>query len=78
MTGAELRERRLKLELSQEALAKLLGTKANTIARNERGDSPIQNPVMMDLALQTLERNKEIKKYCADHPGDRSEHVSGR
>lgn len=62
MTGAELRKRRLKLGLSQEVLAKLLGTTRNTIARNEREDSPIANPTMLDLALQTLERKNEKRK----------------
>lgn len=62
MTGAELKQRREKLGLTQSSLAKLLGTTQNTIARNERGDSPIQNPTMMDLALKTIEREKQKEK----------------
>lgn len=59
MTGEDLRERRKRLGLTQSDLAKLLGTTETTIRRNEKGQSPIQNPTMLDLALKTLERNKE-------------------
>lgn len=62
MTGAELKQRREKLELSQEVLAKLLGTTQTTISRNELGLSPIQNPTMMDLALKTIEREYDAKR----------------
>lgn len=62
MTGEQLRERRKKLGLSQASLAKLLNVAENTIARNERGVNPIQNPTMLDLALKTLERNQENER----------------
>lgn len=62
MTGEELRERRIKLGLTQATLAELLGTTETTIRRNEKGQSPIANPTMLDLALQTLERKNEKRK----------------
>jgi len=33
-----------------------LGLNSNTISRWERGDTPIGNPRMLDLALKALER----------------------
>ena len=58
LNGARLRERRAALVLSQAELAAELGVPANTIARWERGELTIRNPVMVDLALQTLERER--------------------
>ncbi len=55
MTGAQLRERREKLGLSQSALASKLGTTQNTISRWELETLPIERPQMLDLALRTLE-----------------------
>jgi transcriptional regulator with XRE-family HTH domain len=63
MSGNELRERREKLGLSQSTLAKKLGTTQNTVSRWELGTMEIQNPVMLDLALQTLERKNERKQF---------------
>lgn len=61
MTGAELQKRREKLGLNQTALAKLLGTTQNTISRWELEKLQIQNPEMLDLALQTIERQNDAK-----------------
>lgn len=55
MDGAELRGRRAALGLSQSALGAVLGVARNTIARWERGELTIENPQMLDLALQRLE-----------------------
>jgi DNA-binding transcriptional regulator YiaG len=52
----DLYERRQRLGVTQVDLAGKLGVSANTIACWERGDKPIGNPRMLDLALQTLER----------------------
>ena len=59
MKNTELLERRKKLGLSQTNLAEKLGTTQNTISRWENGTMEIQNPKMLDLALQTLERKKK-------------------
>jgi len=52
----DLIERRRRLGLSQAELGRRLGTNSNTISRWERGDAPIGNPRMLDLALKALER----------------------
>ncbi len=59
VTGAELKARREKLELSQTALASKLGTTQNTISRWELQTFEIEKSRMLDLALKTLEREKE-------------------
>ena len=61
MNGTELKRRRDNLNLSQTVLAQKLGTTQNTISRWENGTIEIQNPEMLDLALQTLERENERK-----------------
>jgi DNA-binding transcriptional regulator YiaG len=58
VTGAQLRERRAALGLSQAQLATALGTTENTIARWERSALTIAQPVLLDLALEALERRK--------------------
>ena len=55
MNGAEIRERRKKLQLTQDGLAESLGMSKNTIARWER-DELAPSP-MLDLALKYLEMN---------------------
>lgn len=52
MTGEQLREKRQKLELTQEALAKELGVSSNTVARWERDEVAI--PPYLELALNWL------------------------
>lgn len=61
MIGAELKQRREKLGLSQASLAQKLGTSTNTVARWEREEMKIQNPEMLNLALKTLERENKSK-----------------
>ncbi len=56
MTGADLRQRREALGLTQAQLGALLGKPQKTISRWERGDHRIESPVVLDLALRTLER----------------------
>ena len=67
MTGTELRDRRHKLDLTQEQLARLLGVTVNTIARWERG-CPIGHPTMLDTTLRMLEHERSRA-----HPGTRTE-----
>ena len=45
MTGRELRALRVKEGLTQQQLAELTGTTRNTIARQERGESAIREPM---------------------------------
>jgi len=59
MTGAELRERREGLGLSQAALASKLGTNQITISRWESDKLRIERPAMLDLALKALEDGHE-------------------
>lgn len=60
MTGAELRKRRERLELTQAQLGNMLGgVSGNTIARWERDEVKI--PVYLGLALETIERKHSMK-----------------
>ena len=45
MTGRQLRALRVKAGLTQQQLAELAGTTRNTIARQERGESTIREPM---------------------------------
>jgi transcriptional regulator with XRE-family HTH domain len=55
MDAKELKDRRLKFQLSQEELGSMLNVAGNTVARWERGEMKI--PPYLHLALETLERN---------------------
>ncbi len=54
MTGAEIREARARLGLTQVQLADALGVSPNTLARWERGEIPPVHPTMLRLALERL------------------------
>jgi transcriptional regulator with XRE-family HTH domain len=54
LTGRELRRRRLRLGLTQQALATRLGMSRNTITRYERGFLPVI-PKYVALAVRGLE-----------------------
>lgn len=54
MTGDELREKRVALELTQAQLAEILDVKPNTVARWERGLLSV--PRTVKLAMETVER----------------------
>jgi transcriptional regulator with XRE-family HTH domain len=54
MTRIELRDARRRLGLSQTALGELLGVRMRTIARWERGVTPV--PEWAELALAELAR----------------------
>lgn len=56
MTGSELKQRRKKLNFTQRSLAKKLGVTQATVWRWESEQIQIQNPEMLDLALQMLEK----------------------
>lgn len=51
MQADQLRQRRLDANLTQAALAKLIGVTANTVARWERGEVAITVPMARLLAL---------------------------
>jgi DNA-binding XRE family transcriptional regulator len=53
MTGAELKERRLRLGLSQAQFGKLIGVSRYTIARSEHGHP--SESVIMRVALRVKE-----------------------
>ena len=55
MTGQELRRLRRVLGLTQVALAHLVGVSANSIARQERGEMGIKEPLarLIQLLAQT-------------------------
>ena len=58
MTAAELRAIRKKLGLTQAALAQLVGVATNTIARQERGESGIGEPLARLLKLLAEQRSR--------------------
>jgi DNA-binding XRE family transcriptional regulator len=53
---ADLRERRLRLHLSQAALAEALGVTRNTVARWECHELEIRHPELVQIALDRLEQ----------------------
>lgn len=56
MTGAELKQRRERLGLSQVALAKLWGVRQATISDWETEKKRMEHPEIIEMALETLER----------------------
>ena len=60
--GEEVRERRLKLELSQEALAHLAGIHTNVVGRLERGS---YNPTVLTLLSIALKLNTSLEALFA-------------
>lgn len=56
MTGKDLRKHRKQLDLTQAGLAERLGVTANTVARWERDEIPIREPM---ARLITLVRNND-------------------
>ena len=62
MTGAELKQRREQLGLSQSSLAQHFGVRQATVADWEQEKHKIQHPNLLDLALKTLERESKTEK----------------
>jgi transcriptional regulator with XRE-family HTH domain len=60
MTGAELREQRKSLNLTQEELGEILGITSNTIARWERDEMAV--PPFLHLALKQIKPKRPAKK----------------
>ena len=60
--GEEVRERRLRLELSQEALAHLAGIHTNVVGRLERGS---YNPTVLTLLSIALKLNTSLEALFA-------------
>jgi non-specific serine/threonine protein kinase len=54
MLAKDLREQRLRLRMSQAALASALGVARNTIARWERNELEIQHPELIQMALDRI------------------------
>jgi predicted ATPase/DNA-binding CsgD family transcriptional regulator len=60
MLATDLREQRLRLHLSQAALAEALGVARNTVARWERLELEIQHPELIRMALDRLETDENL------------------
>src|SRR5579859_1400574 len=60
MLPGDLRERRLRLRLSQAALAEALGVARNTVARWERNELEIRHPELVEMALDRLELDEPL------------------
>ena len=58
MKGAALRERRMVLGMTQAELAKALGVASNTVARYERDESGIPEPVARLVMLLQPKKQK--------------------
>lgn len=56
MTGEQLKQRRKKLGLRQEALAERWEIPQATLSRWESGKHKIQHPQILDDAMKTVER----------------------
>lgn len=67
MTGNDLKQARLKLGLSQRKLSEKLGVSWNTVARWERGEIAIGNPVILDLAMRQIVRLMRLERIRAHH-----------
>jgi transcriptional regulator with XRE-family HTH domain len=65
MTGAELRRIRTQLGLTQTKLAALVGVVANTIARQERGEMGIKEPLARLLRLLTKHHDRRAPRRKA-------------
>jgi predicted ATPase/DNA-binding CsgD family transcriptional regulator/transcriptional regulator with XRE-family HTH domain len=75
MLPTDLREQRLRLHLSQAALAEALGVARNTVARWERSELAIQHPELIRMALdrlateEHLAADKQPRSGTARHDG---------
>jgi DNA-binding transcriptional regulator YiaG len=70
MAPTELRARRRALGLTQAGLGAALGVAGNTVARWERGNTPIGNPALVQLGLELLEGNVRAGPgLCEPRPG---------
>jgi transcriptional regulator with XRE-family HTH domain len=58
MTGAALRQQRKKLNMTQKELARALGVDSNTVARYERDESGIPEPVARLVMLLRPKRKR--------------------
>jgi transcriptional regulator with XRE-family HTH domain len=67
MTAAAFRQLRRQLGLSQAALAALLATTPNTVARMERGELPIRPPMarLILLVAHLAEQGDDYAQYLA-------------
>ncbi len=63
VNGNDLKAFRERCNFTQESLAKELRVAANTVARWERNERRI--PEFLELALQTIERNLQLKNKIA-------------
>ena len=67
MLPRDLREQRMRLRMSQAALAAALGVARNTIARWERSELEIRHPELIQMALDRLATRKQSPSGSAQH-----------
>jgi transcriptional regulator with XRE-family HTH domain len=58
MKGAELREHRMRLGLTQKQMAERVGVHSNSLARMERDEMTISEPVARLIPLLTVDKPK--------------------
>lgn len=73
LSAAELRDRRLGLGMSQRQLAAEFGVTPTTLARWERGERAISNPVLVRLALDHLDDRAAAGRRPAPLPAPGAE-----
>ena len=68
MNGAEIKEYREKLAMTQEQFAEALGVARNTIARWERDAATPESPKMLGLAMKQLllQRNRNYSRESVE------------
>jgi DNA-binding XRE family transcriptional regulator len=59
MTGDELRQARLRLEMTQKELAQALEVHSNTIARAERGELPVLKVTELSVKYLLVMKSKK-------------------
>jgi len=74
MTGAELRNARIRCGLLQKQLGKRVGLSRSTISQYESGRTPI-NPLKAILLADVLKRTKEKRHKGVDFSTDGPNHL---
>lgn len=78
MNGAEVKARRLAMQLTQVELAALLGLSSQTISNIETDRFPIENPTMLNLALSHLELQHSHKSKAKPPVSEKREAATRR
>lgn len=78
MSGAQVKARRLAMQLTQVELAALLGLSSQTISNIENERFPIENPTMLHLALSYLELQHSHKAKAKPPVSEKREATTRR